>query len=300
MKKGTIINIQKYSVHDGPGIRTTVFFKGCPLNCWWCHNPETQNKRHQIMFFKERCKGCGICIKRCPENAIKIIDGYPIIDNNKCTLCSKCADFCPNDAREYVGKDLTSKEVMDEVMKDEMFYEDSGGGVTFSGGEPMLHVDFIDEILDECREKEVHTTLDTSGYASWESFDKIRDRIDLFLYDLKVMDKEKHKKYIGVDNTLILSNLKKLSKHGHNIFLRMPIVVGVNDDDKNIDDSIEFISKLNVLQVNLLPYHKMGMEKYKRLDMEYKLTGDEKPSDEYMNKLKEKFERAGIKVKIGG
>ncbi|APQ73222.1 glycyl-radical enzyme activating protein [Clostridium botulinum] len=300
MNKSTIVNIQKFSVHDGPGIRTTVFFKGCPLNCWWCHNPETQRREHEIMFFEERCTACGICVKRCPQKIITMKNNIPVVDEGKCNFCGKCTNFCPNNAREYVGKDLTSQEIIKEIIKDEVFYEQSSGGVTFSGGEPMLHADFINGILEECKVRGIHTTIDTSGYVSWDKFEKVRDKVDLFLYDLKSMNNEIHKKYTGVENTIILENLELLSKYGHNIYLRIPIINDVNDNDKNIDETIKFISKLHLIQVNLLPYHKMGMDKYKRLKMEYKLTGREKPSDEKMNEIAEKFKQAGIKVKIGG
>lgn len=300
MGLGTVINIQKYSVHDGPGIRTTVFFKGCPLKCWWCHNPESQSIKHEIMFFEERCTGCGVCVKRCSQKAIEIKEGYPVLDEEKCLLCGKCADFCPNNAKEQVGKDITVQELMKEIMKDEVFYNESGGGVTFSGGEPLIHTEFLNEVLKLCKTRGIHTTVDTSGYALWENIDKIADKVNLFLYDLKFMDNEKHKKYIGVENVVILENLKRLSDIGANIYIRMPIIAGINDDDFHIDESIKFISKLNISQVNLLPYHKMGMDKYKRLKMEYKLSGMEKPSDEKMEEIKEKFKKNGIKVEIGG
>lgn len=300
MKTGTIINIQKYSVHDGPGIRTTVFFKGCPLNCWWCHNPESQNFKHEIMFFKERCKGCGTCVKRCPQECMQLEDKGLVIDQEKCTLCGNCTDFCPNGALEYVGKDVTIMELMKEIKKDEIFYEESGGGVTFSGGEPMCQAEFLKELLKECNTREIHTTIDTSGYTDWENFEKIADLVDLFLYDLKIMNDELHKKYIGVSNKSILENLKKLSSRGANIYVRMPIIKGINDDDEHIDESIKFLSNLNITQVNLLPFHKMGMDKYKRLEMEYKLSGMEKPSDEKMMAIQEKFKASGLKVKIGG
>lgn len=299
MSLGTITNIQKFSLHDGPGIRTTIFFKGCPLRCFWCHNPETHSINHQIIFFEERCTGCGVCTRRCPQNAIVIKDNRPVRDNSKCNLCGKCADFCPNNAQEYIGKDITTKEIMKEIIKDEAFYEESGGGVTFSGGEPLMYVDFLQDILKSCKIRGIHTAVDTSGYTSWESFEKIIDKVDLFLYDLKLIDNEKHKKYTGVSNKVILENLKKLSDSGANIYIRMPIIAGVNDDS-HIDETIEFLSNLNIIQVNLLPYHKMGMEKYKRLGMEYKLTGDEKPSDEKMKEIADKFRKAGIKVKVGG
>ena len=300
MTLATTINIQKFSVHDGPGIRTTVFLKGCPLNCWWCHNPESQNIKHEILFFKERCTGCGVCVKRCPENAIEIKGGYPVTDKHKCILCGKCSDFCPTTAKEYVGKDVSVKEIMKEIIKDQVFYEESGGGVTFSGGEPMLYKDFLDEVLKACKTRGIHTAVDTSGEVSFESFDKIKDNVDLFLYDIKMMDTKRHKKYTGVGNELILENLKRLSDSGANIFVRMPIIAGINDDDLNIDESVTYLSKLNIIEVNLLPYHKMGMDKYKRLDMKYKLSGMEKPSDARMEQIKNKFIKAGIKVKIGG
>ncbi|HHV26915.1 MAG TPA: glycyl-radical enzyme activating protein [Tissierellia bacterium] len=299
--EGTIVNIQKYSIHDGPGIRTTVFLKGCPLSCWWCHNPESQSTKNEIMFFEQKCTGCGICVKRCPEEAITMKEMKPTIDETKCILCGNCTDFCYNEAREYVGQKIGAIELFKEIQKDEIFYEESGGGVTFSGGEPLLQVDFLSEVLDICNKKNIHTTLDTSGYTKWENIEKIVNKVDLFLYDLKLIDDEKHKKYIGVSNKLILENLKKLSSLGKRIFVRMPIIAGINDDNDHIDESIKFIKTLNnIEQVNLIPYHSMGMDKYKRLNMDYKLSGMEKPADEKMEELKEKFEKEGIKVKIGG
>ncbi len=300
MNSNTIINIQKYSVHDGPGIRTTIFFKGCPLKCWWCHNPETQNKNHEIMFFEERCTACGVCVKRCPQNAIEINGNYPVVDENKCLLCGKCTDFCPNNAREYVGRDVTVQELMKEIIKDEVFYDESGGGVTFSGGEPLIYADFLNEVLKKCKDRGIHTTVDTSGCVPWESLEKVADKVDLFLYDIKLMNNAKHIKYIGVENVDILENLKKLSDKGCRIFIRMPIIAGVNDDNEHIDEAIKFLSHINTDQVNLLPYHKMGMDKYRRLKMIYKLSGMEKPSDERMEEIADKFKKSGIKIKIGG
>lgn len=300
MQKAIITNIQKYSIHDGPGIRTTVFFKGCPLNCLWCHNPETHNSNSEIMFFKERCTLCGLCLEICPQKAIDFVDGYPVINKNKCNLCGKCSDFCPSNARELVGKEISVKDLMREILKDEAFYDESNGGVTFSGGEPLIYADYLSNVLQVCKARGIHTTIDTSGYASWEQFEKIADNVDLFLFDIKHMNNEKHLKYTGVENIIILQNLKKLSERGSNIYIRMPIIAGINDDDENIDLSVDFISKLNIIHVNLLPYHNIGMDKYKRLNMEYKLTGFEKPSDEVINKIAVKFENAGIKIKIRG
>ncbi len=300
MTSGTIFNIQKYSIHDGSGIRTTVFFKGCPLKCWWCHNPESQNTNHEIMFFEERCTVCGKCIKKCPQNAIKINNNFPEIDKFKCTLCEKCVDFCPNNAREHVGRNITSNELIKEIVKDEVFYEQSGGGVTFSGGEPLMQVDFLDDILKRCKDRGIHTAVDTSGYAPWKSFERIASKVDLFLYDIKIMDNEKHKKYIGAENDIILKNIENLSNMGCNIYLRMPIIKEINDDNDHIEKTIKLLSIINVEQVNLLPYHKIGMDKYRRLKMNYKLSGMEKPSDERMEEISQKFKKAGIKIKIGG
>ena len=300
MDFATIINIQKYSIHDGPGIRTTVFFKGCPLNCLWCHNPESQNPSPEIMFFEERCTGCGSCVKVCTSKAIKFIGGSPVIDTCKCNLCGKCSDLCLSNARELVGKDITVKHLMSEIVKDEVFYEESNGGVTFSGGEPLMYADYLVNVLKFCKDKNIHTTIDTSGYATFEQFEKIIDKVDLILFDIKHMNNEKHLEYTGVSNTVILENLKVLSERGSNIYIRMPIIAGINDDDENIDKAVDFLSKLNIIQVNLLPYHKMGMDKYRRLNMQYKLSGEETPTEEVMNQIAEKFKKAGIKIKIGG
>lgn len=300
MAEGTIINIQKYSVHDGPGIRTTTFFKGCPLNCWWCHNPETHLKRHEIMFFEDRCTGCGRCVKNCSNGAIEIIESKAVVDDEKCTLCGRCSEVCINEGRELVGRDITVNELMKELIKDQMFYEQSNGGVTFSGGEPMLYADFLSEVLERCKRNGLHTAIETSGYVKWDEFEKVIKNVDLFLYDIKLMNNEKHKKYIGADNQLILDNLAKLCEENSNIIIRMPIIAGINDDFEHVNSVIDYISNLNIIEVNLLPYHKMGMDKYKRVNKIYKLTGTEVPTEEKMNELAKKFKEDGIKVKIGG
>lgn len=300
MEKATVINIQKYSVHDGPGIRTTVFFKGCPLKCWWCHNPESHKLNHEIMFHGEKCKGCGKCAQRCPEHAIEIIDGKAHRNASLCHICNRCSDFCPNQAFEYVGEDLEVSEMMKEILKDKPFYENSGGGVTFSGGEPMLHADFLSKLLPRCKMQGIHTAMETSGCVAWSEFEKVAKDIDLFLFDIKQINTETHKKYIGVGNEQILSNLKSLSNMGKKIIVRMPIIAGVNDDFETIDKTIEFLKEIHFERVDLLPYHKMGMNKYTNLDREYQLTGMEKPSDEHMQEISERFLSAGMLNKIGG
>lgn len=296
---GTITNIQKYCVHDGPGIRTTVFFKGCPLKCWWCHNPETQKKKKEIMFYKDRCSKCMRCINNCAVNALHIQEENIKTDYDKCIFCGKCSEVCLNDARENVGKDISSDELVKELLKDNVFYEQSNGGITISGGEPMFQFDFLKEVLEKCRKYGLHTAIETSGYAKWEEFEKILEYVDLFLYDVKLMDRDKHKKYIGVDNKIILDNLRKLSENKAEIIIRMPIIKGINDNYNHIDKTINMISNLNIIEVNLLPYHKMGMNKYKRLDLQYKMNGDEIPIQDKMNNFASKFIHNNIKVKIG-
>ncbi len=297
--KGIITNIQKYCVHDGPGIRTTVFFKGCPLKCWWCHNPETQNKRNEIMFYEDRCSKCMRCINNCPVKAIDIQNGKPKINYDKCIKCEKCCDVCLNDAREYIGREVSPDWLIKELIKDNVFYEQSNGGITISGGEPMLQADFLKEILGKCKTYGLHTAIETCGYAKWDEFEKILNCVDLFLFDIKLMDSNKHRKYTGVENKLILDNLKKLSANNAEIIIRMPIIKGVNDNFEHVDNVIRFISNLQITEVNLLPYHKMGMDKYKRMDLQYKMNGDEIPTDEQMKKLALRFSENSIKVKIG-
>lgn len=251
MNKGVIFDIVHSSLVDGPGIRTTVFFKGCNLKCAWCHNPESQSFKPQIMFYKDKCTLCGKCKEICSSP-------------NNCILCGKCALYCQNEARKVCGKEYTTDEVLAEVIKDKAFYENSGGGVTFSGGECMLQIDFLCEILKKCKENGIHTAVDTAGHIPFESFEKILPYTDLFLYDIKVFDNEKHKKYIGVGNERILQNLKKLFNLGAKVWVRIPIIVGVNDNIEEMQKIKEFLGG-NAKKVELLPYHPMGENKYRAI-----------------------------------
>ena len=300
MTTGIIFNIQRYSIHDGPGIRTTVFLKGCPLSCWWCHNPEGQQDGQEIIFWENRCLGCGKCYEHCPSEAIQMKHRKPVTDKTRCLLCGECSQVCPAQAREILGIKMTVGEVIKEVEKDLVFYEESGGGVTFSGGEPLRQIKFLNDLLDCCRQRGIHTAVDTCGYLSWEVLEKAAPKVNLFLYDLKLMDSRKHQKYTGVTNEIILENLKRLSLGHHNIYIRLPFISGISDDTQNIKELGRFLSPLNIAQVNLLPYHEIAVDKYYRLNKPYRLSQTKPHSEKILVKISEALKVFGLKVKIGG
>lgn len=245
-----ISDIQRFCMHDGPGIRTTVFFKGCPLRCEWCHNAETQNCQKELLFYKEKCIGCGIC-KACDKEA--------------CIVCGACVQNCPTGAREVAGYEYTAQELYDQIQKDIAFYGKEGG-VTFSGGECMMQVEGLAEVLKMCKENGIHTAIDTAGYVPFEHFEKILPYTDLFLYDIKLFDFEKHKKYTGVDNKLILENIKKLFSAGATIWVRIPIIPSVNDNTQEMKKIKEFLDGCGSPEkIELLPYHPMGESKSQAL-----------------------------------
>lgn len=254
--KATVFDIRRNSYVDGPGIRTTVFFKGCNLRCAWCHNPESQSAKPQMMFYKNQCMGCGKCKEKCP-NALE-----------SCDLCGRCTLYCPQDAREICGKEYTIDDVLNTILKDKTFYENSGGGVTFSGGECMLQIDFLEEILKACKENGIHTAIDTAGHVPYERFDRILPYTDLFLYDIKCFDSEKHKQYTGVGNELILENLKKILATRKSIWVRIPLVPTVNDMVEEMQKIKAFLKTCGTPEkIELLPYHAMGEHKYSALGM---------------------------------
>lgn len=299
-----ITNVQKFSIHDGDGIRTSVFFKGCPLKCEWCHNPETQRFEKEMQCDKEKCVGCGTCAKVCPNGAISMENGKPEMKKDACTFCGKCVNFCPIGIREIIGREYSVKELIKELMKDQMFYEESGGGVTLSGGEVMaMDIDYILAIAKELKRQDVTLTIDTCGYVPYEKFQAILPYVHTVLYDVKVMDPKLHKKYIGVDNQLILDNLIRLAADGARIYIRIPTIKEVNGNEKNMKETIAFLKEHDIhpVQINLLPYHDTGSGKYSRLDMEYKGTDLHAPEKEEMESFVRLFVESGFQnTKIGG
>ena len=253
----TVFDIQRSSFVDGPGIRTTVFFKGCNLRCAWCHNPESQSAAPQMMFYADKCQGCGKCLEKCPH------------DLKFCELCGKCELYCPAEARRVCGKSYTADELLAEILADKLFYETSGGGATFSGGECMLYPEFLTELLKKCRENGVSTAVDTAGHVPFSHFERVLPFADMFLFDIKSMDTDTHKAYTGVGNELILENLAKLLARGARVWIRVPVITGVNDTEAEMNAMKSFFQKHGQPEkIELLPYHAMGESKARAIGRE--------------------------------
>lgn len=276
MNKAILFDIERNSYVDGPGIRTTVFFKGCNLHCAWCHNPESQSFSPQMMFYADKCIGCGKCRQVCPHQL------------QSCSLCGKCALYCPKDARKLCGKEYTTIKVLSEIKKDKAFYDASGGGATFSGGECMLQIDFLEELLKLCKENGIRTAVDTAGHVPYDHFERILPYTDLILYDIKLIDSCKHEQFTGVGNELILQNLQRLLASGAKLWIRIPVIAGVNDDPEDMRRIKEFLDRYGKPEkVELLPYHAMGENKYRALGTDPQPFS--KPADEDLAQLKAIF-----------
>lgn len=290
---GIIFNIQRFSIHDGPGIRTIVFLKGCPLNCIWCANPESQNKKKQVMYSKKECRMCGICQKVCPNGAI-YIEKYKgvVIDREKCMVCGTCIEECIPMALKIVGKELSVEEIKKEVMKDSSFFR-RDGGITLSGGEAMAQKDFAAKLLKEFHDLCIHTAVETCGQVEYETIEAILPYCDLFLYDIKEMNSLKHKEFIGMGNEKILENLLKLGKTDAKIWIRMPIIAGYNDNPKEVCTVADIARQIrNLERIELLPYHNLGVSKYERLGKTYELDREmPPPTQERLYALKKVIEQ---------
>lgn len=302
MQTPFIFDIKRYAINDGPGIRIVIFLKGCNLSCAWCHNPESISVEAERMYAVARCIKCGTCETACPQKAITLTSEGIITDSAACKLCGICAEVCPTKAIEISGRSISADQIINEIEKERVFFDQSGGGVTFSGGEPLLQSKFLIELLDECGKRGIHRTVDTAGLASTEIILEVAKRTDLFLFDLKMMDSAKHRKWVGVPNEKILSNLKLLSEIGARIIIRIPLVGGVNDDAQNMEDTARFVSELSgeKKEVNLLLYHKIAQTKYQKLGRGEDFQLLQEPSKEAQIQAISIFQKYGIQASIGG
>ncbi len=301
MIAGRVFDIKRFAVHDGPGIRTTAFFKGCPLSCPWCHNPEGQQFAPEIFLRPSRCIGCGACIHICPQSALSLPNGRVALDRERCDACGECTDACPSGALEAVGREVTTTELVAELARDRAFFAESNGGVTFSGGEPLGQPEFLLDLLHACRNHGIHTTVDTSGYALPDVIAAVAELADLFLYDLKLIEPTVHRRYTGVTNGPILANLRLLAAARARVIVRVPVIPGITDAEDNLDGIARFVAALPTsYPIDLLPYHRAGADKYVRLGIPYVLEDTPIPSRDRMEEIAGIFLRYKLRVMIGG
>ncbi len=293
--RGRIFDIKRYAIHDGPGIRTTVFLKGCPLRCDWCQNPESQGADREIFLSPNRCIGCGKCIEACPEGAVSPKDRRP--DPLKCVRCGTCVEACPADARQLLGCDYSVDRLVAELERDRIFYDESDGGVTFSGGEPLVQPDFLRAGLERCRALGLHTAVDTCGHVPPEQMEDFARRTDLFLYDLKAMDPGRHRDSVGVSNELILENLRRVCEAGTPVWVRVPLIPGFNDGEDNLRATAEFVRALpGRPPLSLLPYHRTAAAKYRRLGRRYPMENLAAPPPEAVARAADRLKSMGLDV----
>ena len=288
--EGLISNIQRFSISDGPGIRTTVFLKGCNLRCFWCHNPECLNSKIELQFFKNKCLQCMKCIRVCPKGVHSFEGEEKVLQREKCTACGRCVKVCPSKALGLSGKYITADDLISVVEKDGTFYTTSGGGITFSGGEPLLQKEFLKEVLMLCKNRGFHTAVESAVKVPWSHLEDIHELVDLFIVDIKTMNPELHKKSTGAENISILENIKRISKLKNELWIRTPIIPGINDNIKSVQDIRSFAAKLNKnTKYELVPFHKLAANKYESLGISYSVQDLEPPTKKLINSLYEQM-----------
>ncbi|MDH5439498.1 MAG: glycyl-radical enzyme activating protein [Candidatus Bathyarchaeota archaeon] len=298
--EGTVFDIQRFSLHDGPGIRTIVFLKGCSLHCFWCQNPEGIHLKPEIMFYPDRCIGCGRCLTICPQKAHVVLDGKHAYLRQKCIVCGRCTETCYAGALMLTGKLMTVDEVMEEVLKDRVFYEVSKGGVTLSGGDPSLQYEFSKAVLERCKSEGLHTAIETAANCRWESLAALLPVTDLVMMDIKHLDPEKHQEVTGVSNGVILENATRMAKTGKPLIIRVPVVPKVNDTAEEIREIAQFVRTFpNLEYLELLPFHRFGESKYHALGADYPASCLRIPARDKMTKLVVAVRKVGIKVRVG-
>jgi pyruvate formate lyase activating enzyme len=296
---GFIFLVERFAVHDGPGIRVAVFLKGCPLRCWWCHSPESQRVTPELFLKTDRCIVCGSCVPACTHDAIAEVDGGYTTSRERCAACGDCTDLCPTGARTIVGREMTVPDLLAEIDKDRVFVDRSGGGVTFSGGEPLMQPAFLAEALEACRAAGLHTAIETSGYAPWSAMQVVLGA-DLVFFDLKAADDDMHHRVTGVSNRRILDNFRRLTRAHPDVRPRIPLIPGINDDDANLDALGQIVASAGLHDVDVLPYHTAGEAKYGRLGRPYPLADVAPPSADALAHARVRLEQFGLTVHLGG